>query len=98
MERYKPAPPKRSRGRPPKNKSDRLKPFCYGFDEIPVVVDPPYIAWLFKVSVETVRLLCRNGNLPSFMVGKQYRIKKADLMRFMQEGLVSIDGKAGELT
>ena len=52
------------------------------WDEVPVVVDLPYIAYILGVSKEQVRKYCLSGVLPAFKLDKTWRINKQDLMKF----------------
>ena len=62
-----------------KNKN---KNYIYNWDEIPVVVDPPYVATLLGCSREKVRKECQSGKLPAFKVGDMWRIRKDDLIAY----------------
>ncbi len=43
------------------------------------------IAHYLGYHVETVRLYIRHGNLPAMKVGGEYRIRRADFEKFLEE-------------
>lgn len=61
---------------------NKLKNYVYNWDEIPLFVDPYYVAELFKCSAELIRKECQSGKLPAFKVGDMWRIQKADLIAY----------------
>ena len=60
----------------------RKKNFVYSWDEVPVIIDPPYVAHLLGCSRENVRKMCQNGTLKAFKVGDMWRIRKDDLIAY----------------
>lgn len=59
------------------------KKYIYSWDEVPIVVDPPYVAWLLGCSTENVRKMCQFGKIKAFKVGdKMWRIRKDDLIAY----------------
>ncbi len=68
----------------------RKKEFLYNWDDVPVIVDLPYAAWVLGVTPETVRKECCRGNIKAFKVADVYwRIRKDDLMAYTMGGGVS---------
>ncbi|MCM1329982.1 MAG: helix-turn-helix domain-containing protein [Ruminococcus sp.] len=57
----------------------RKKDYFYNWDEVPVVLDPPYVAWLLGCTDMYVRKLCREGKLPAFKLGGMWRVRKDEL-------------------
>lgn len=54
----------------------KLKNLVYNWDNVPVVVDIPYLMALLGCSREKVRKECESGNLPAFKVGGMWRVRK----------------------
>lgn len=52
------------------------------WDDVPVVVNLPYVAVVLKANPEVIRRHLANGDLKGFKVGREWRINKADLMAF----------------
>jgi len=44
------------------------------------------IATSLKVNIVTVRRWIKSGKLPASFLSKEYRVKKADLEKFIKEG------------
>ena len=63
----------------PKNKG-----YIYNWDEIPIIVDPYYVADLLKCSVDLIYKDCRKGRLKAFKVGDMWRIRKDNLIAYTQ--------------
>ncbi len=49
------------------------------------------VSELFKVAYLTVYRWIKDGKLESYKLGKQYKIKKADIDKFIQESKVNIN-------
>ena len=61
----------------------KKKDFLYNWDDVPVVVDVPYAAWVLGVTPETVRKECQRGKLKAFKVADTcWRIRKDDLIAY----------------
>ena len=43
------------------------------------------IADLLKVNIITIRRYIQSGKLPAVFLGKEYRVKKIDLEKFLEE-------------
>ena len=53
------------------------------------------VAEVLRVSNMTVYRLIKAGDLPALRVGKNYRIREADLSTFLDEGVVAADEANG---
>ncbi len=53
------------------------------------------VADVLRVSNMTVYRLIKAGDLPALRVGKNYRIREADLTTFLSEGVVAADEANG---
>ena len=53
------------------------------------------VAEVLRVSNMTVYRLIKAGDLPALRVGKNYRIREADLTTFLEEGAVAADEANG---
>jgi excisionase family DNA binding protein len=53
------------------------------------------VASALRVSTMTVYRLVNNGSLAAFRIGKNYRIKRADLDAYLQAGVVRADESNG---
>lgn len=53
------------------------------------------VAGELRVSTMTVYRLIQGGELPAFRIGKNYRIKRADLDAYLQAGAVRADETNG---
>lgn len=49
------------------------------------------VAATMRVSNMTVYRLIKNGELPAVRVGKNYRLRDADLLRFLEERSVHVE-------
>lgn len=60
------------------------------WDEVPVVINVPYVAMILKTSQDVVRKHLAAGELRGFKVGREWRINKEELQRFTgyEEGKV----------
>lgn len=54
-----------------------------GWEQVPVIVDLPYVAVILGANPEVVRRYLASGKLKGFKVGREWRINKADLMEFV---------------
>lgn len=48
-----------------------------------LLLSPKQTAELMDVSVPTVTAMCRSGKLPAVRIGKQWRIRRSDLLTFL---------------
>lgn len=60
-----------------KSPSETSLEFC------PEILDVAYVAHMLRISKAQVRNLCKNGDLPHFMVGKMYRFTRQDIIKFV---------------
>ena len=51
------------------------------WDDVPVIIDLPYLARLLGVTYDTAKRLCATGQIEAFKVGKQWRIARDAVMR-----------------
>ena len=56
------------------------KPFITDWSDVPVVVDIPYVADLFRISEERIRQMCVKGDIEAFKISGLWRISKKTLM------------------
>lgn len=54
-----------------------------GWEQVPVVVDLPYVAVVLGANPEVIRKYLASGTLKGFKVGREWRINKCDLMEFV---------------
>lgn len=57
-----------------------------GWEQVPIVVDLPYVAVVLGAHPEVIRRYLVAGKLRGFKVGREWRILKTDLMAFVGEG------------
>lgn len=62
-------------------------------DELLTVAE---VAEMLRVSTMTVYRLIRTGELPAVRVGRNYRVRRADLDAYLQEQLVEPERAADE--
>lgn len=63
----------------------KRKEYVYNWEEVPIIVDVAYVCILLGVTADTVQKLLRNGTLKGFKVGRDWRVKKSDIMAFFEE-------------
>lgn len=54
-----------------------------GWDQVPIVIDLPYVAVVLGANPEVIRRYLASGKLKGFKVGREWRINKSDLMEFV---------------
>lgn len=54
------------------------------WDEVPVLFDVPYAARLLRVSADVLSRKCKSGEFPAHKVFNQWRIRKDELIAFIQ--------------
>lgn len=54
----------------------------YNWDDVPIVIDPPYAARLLGCSVQLIRKNCQSGKIPAFKIGDMWRIRKEDIIAY----------------
>lgn len=56
-------------------------------DQIPVVVDTPYLAQLLRINQKIVERYCREGRIRATKIARQWRIPKEEVMRICGGGV-----------
>lgn len=51
----------------------------YSWDELPLLLDIETASIVLRISQDSVRQMCKNGDLPAIHIGKQWRIDKEKL-------------------
>ena len=54
--------------------------------QVPELLTPRQVAEILNISYENALSLIRYGNIPCVKVGRQYRVKAADLSAFIRKG------------
>ncbi|WP_101698666.1 helix-turn-helix domain-containing protein [Clostridium minihomine] len=62
--------------------------YVYDWDNVPVIIDLPYASVLLGSSVDCLKRLSRNGVLPAFKHGGEWRVTKDDLRTYIEENKV----------
>jgi len=63
-----------------------MKRYPVSWDEVPIIVDLPYVARLLEVTPETVRKWCIKKIFPGIKFGeKEWRVDKDDLRAYMRQ-------------
>ncbi len=57
----------------------------YNWDQVPIVINLPYVAVILKANPEVVRRYLASGKLKGFKVGREWRVSKKELMAFVGE-------------
>ena len=55
------------------------------WEDVPVVIDLPYLAIILKLSYVHLTNLCKKGQLPAFKVGDSWRVEKGDLIEWINQ-------------
>jgi len=58
--------------------------FCAVFKDYPDVLDVKQVSQLLSVSTKTVYRLLRNGTMDSLKVGREFRVPKVSVMRYVK--------------
>ena len=53
--------------------------------EMPQILTPEEVATYLRVAPETVRRLCRLGQIPALKLGRQWRIKADELETYLRQ-------------
>ena len=64
----------------------KKKKFVTSWDEVPVIIDVPYLAHLIGCSYENARKMCQYGKIKAVKVGDMWRIRKEDIIEYMSGG------------
>lgn len=62
----------------------KKRDYITNWNDIPLIVDPPYVAWLLGCSRENVRKMCQSGKIKAFKVGDMWRIKKESIVEYIK--------------
>ena len=62
-----------------------------GWEQVPVIIDLPYVAVILGANPEVIRRYLASGKIRGFKVGREWRITKDELMKF-------VSGKEQECT
>lgn len=60
------------------------KAICTNWDDVPVFIDLPYLSNLLGVTYDRVKTMAQNGEIPAKKIGKLWRIKKEDLLKWYE--------------
>lgn len=55
------------------------------WDEVPVIIDVPYVARLLALNVDYTTRLAQRGILPAHKIGKLWRFDKEEIRRYIKE-------------
>lgn len=58
--------------------------YITNWDDVPVIFDVPFAARLLGFSVDIMTRKCQKGELPAHKVFNQWRIRKDELIQFIQ--------------
>ena len=58
--------------------------YCVVFKEYPDVLDVKQVSKLLGVSTKTVYRLLRSGTLDSLKIGREFRVPKVNVMRYVK--------------
>ena len=53
------------------------------WEQLPIILDVPQVACLLCLHPNTVTRLCRRGELTGHKIGREWRINKSSVMKFM---------------
>ena len=56
------------------------------WNEVPLCVDMPWILAILSVTLQTATKLLKNGDLLGVKVGREWRVTKEELQRYLREG------------
>lgn len=57
----------------------------YSWERVPVIFDLRYASCLIGMNTEVLRRITSKGEFPAFKVGKQWRVKKEDLLAWIDK-------------
>lgn len=61
--------------------------YVTNWDDVPVVIDLPYVAHLLGCSRENARRMCQRGDIKAFKVGDMWRVRKEAVFEYMEKGV-----------
>lgn len=54
-------------------------------DEIPAIFDLAFTVRLFRQGYHTIVKKCERGELPALKFGREWRLRKTDILKYMEE-------------
>lgn len=64
----------------------RTHDFPTSWDEVPIVIDLEYVScYILQYTVQTLKLFSREKRFPAFKVGTGWRVKKDDLLDWIEK-------------
>ena len=66
-------------------------------DEKEKIYNSKELAAFFRVSEKTVWEWCKKGKLPAFKIGKEWKVRAADLQKTINQRISANRGKEGAL-
>ncbi|MCL2546154.1 MAG: helix-turn-helix domain-containing protein [Oscillospiraceae bacterium] len=58
--------------------------FCVVFKDYPDVLDVKQVSQLLSISTKTVYRLLRNGTIDSLKIGREFRVPKVNIMKYVK--------------
>ena len=55
------------------------------WDDVPVIIDVPYVARLLAMSADYVTRLAQKSKIPAFKAGRLWRFRKDEIEQYMEE-------------
>ena len=55
------------------------------WDEVPVIIDVPYVARLLAMNADYVTRLAQKSKIPAFKAGRLWRFRKDEIEQYMEE-------------
>jgi excisionase family DNA binding protein len=66
-----------------------MRKFETNWERVPIVFDLSYAAALLGVSLDWLHKLAQRGQFPAFKIGKLWRVKKEDLLEYIEKQKIS---------
>jgi excisionase family DNA binding protein len=60
------------------------------------ILEPEEVAEMLRIHVRTVKILAGQGKLPGFRVGNQWRFRRSDIDKYIEQQLQHPKGQSGE--
>lgn len=61
----------------------------YNWDQVPIVINLPYVAVILKANPEVVRRYLASGKLKGFKVGREWRVSKKRTYGICRRGCIA---------
>lgn len=55
------------------------------WNEVPLILDPPFVARILGRTPDKIRRRCLTGEIPAYKDGKEWRILKDDLIKYIED-------------